>query len=194
MRSDSDIWDSGHEPRAFRTDNRYEILRAEPGKKISLVCLSTVHYNAMCHYFGGRTVPCIKKECMPCTKFREKRWTGWVLGEQPETRKKRIVQFTERSAAPLIAIEKHRGNLRGVCFVISRTGKRKQSPVLIEIAPRIIAEEDLPAEDEILPILCAMFDVTFGQPIVQCDHPDDAELSRQAEELEMLRQSKNHDS
>ncbi len=87
------------------------------------------------HYFGGRTVPCLQKDCKACGNGVGWLWHGYLSMILPKTHEHVLLELTAQACEQVNAYHKQHSLLRGAFVTATRAGKLANGRVILELNP-----------------------------------------------------------
>ena len=138
----------------------WDIMRAPPAGSLSLVALSEHFTGVYTHFWGGRTIPCRRRNCPAHDAGHSARWRGYLLCEVPSTGKGILLEFPEGVGKTLAEEKATHGTLRGLCFRIGRTKGRANGRVVVTPVKRLPKNARLRKADDIRAILSKIWGLT----------------------------------
>lgn len=150
------IWHDA--PPADSAHLNFRILRTPPSAKLTFIVLSAQHSGVLLHYWRGRSTPCDMQTCQPCQEGKKPRWYGYLYGMSLRTYQIIIFEFTQR-VAPIVQDRLNQfKTLRGHQLTASRTGKKPNSPLMLEFNDTIHDVARLPVLDNLEEVLERMWE------------------------------------
>jgi hypothetical protein len=137
------------------SDSHYtwNIRRAPPDRPLPLVVVSRKVFGVRTHYWSGRTVPCVRKDCPACAAGRLSRWTGYIACLDPGDFSKVLFEFTPPAAEQIQRFQAEAGFLREAKILATRAKKTANGRVSIAWKGRYEHPERLPVEPDLLGVL-----------------------------------------
>lgn len=177
------------DPPATSTKYALDLIRTPATGTLHLICTSAELVGTWTHYFGGRTIPCTPKDgsnpddyqgdtCEACLHGSSKRWHGYVSAFNPHTNQHLLFESTAAATAQLKAYRAKHGTLRGCEFKATRTSKRPNARVKLQMKPADLTILDLPTEANIVLALCHIWGIPATEATVSRHGPDTSQLRR----------------
>ncbi len=111
------------------------------------------------HFFRNRTTPCEGEGCEICQAGHSWRWHGYLSCIEQAHHEHVLFEFTAQASEPFRAYRKKYGSLRGCLFNAARGGRKYNSRVGIQVRPADLADRELPAEIDLIVVLCHIWNV-----------------------------------
>lgn len=140
-----------------------DIIRTPAGKSINFVCVSSVHLAILTHWIGGRAVRCLEDECECVDSHREVRPRGYVFGVGSRNGDVCLMEFTAACVNSYADYLEANGTLRGAKIQHYRRGNKSNGQLSVKFQSERVNECDLPAERDLVDILCRIYDVRDSQ-------------------------------
>lgn len=114
------------------------IVCVEPGQPVAGFLLSPLLHVVETHHIDQRTKPCTKKagKCHGCDIGCESRWTAFLAYTQPPSGRVFLLALTPAAVRECPILAKGEECVRGWQFRAFRKGKKKRSPLRIELTPK----------------------------------------------------------
>lgn len=140
-----------------------DIVRCPPGKQLHFVCVSSVHLAILTHWVGGRAVRCLEDECECRDSHREVRPRGYVFGIGSKHGEVVLMEFTAACVNNYADYLEANGTLRGAKVTHYRRGSKPNGQLSVKFASERVNSGDLPAEGDLVDILCRIYDIRDSQ-------------------------------
>jgi hypothetical protein len=170
-------------PAAVDLPDAWKILRTPARGFTAALCLSEDTEGAYCHYWGGRTRLCLKRDCEPCACGNVARWRGYVAVLIGPSRMTRLLELTP-STIP--AIERYLAEwktLRGSIISCSRKGRKENGELELIFAEKPVSGANLPACPPVAVHVCRIWRTTHTAKPAELACDASTELRRSGFEL-----------
>lgn len=132
---------------------RWEIVRVKAGKEVRGIMLAGDLVGAYTHFWGGRTVACDGRACLPCSKNVELRWHGYLPLYSARSRETSIIEVTEACVEVIDRWFSAHRSLRGAMVTIGRPGVKANGMLRARLEEGPLPVEALPAPPDVKSIL-----------------------------------------
>lgn len=112
----------------------YQVVKVLPGKPVKFISSSAEWEDVHTHWWGRHSVKCAGPDvCELCKQRNAVAWKGYLLGTAPSGGAVAIFQITPLCFASLEVASETPGGLLGAIIVLTRQGKRENSPLTAEL-------------------------------------------------------------
>jgi hypothetical protein len=135
----------------------WDLVRADHKKPTSYYVISGEPLSVRTHWWGGRTVPCVRSGCDACNKHQLSRWTGYLAAQRASDQRRCIVEYPVSAAAAVAEATRTFQSLRGVGIIVSRVAPKVNAKVRIVIARQEQCPFALTDPPDIFDVLCKIW-------------------------------------
>lgn len=155
MTIDFSQWDNSQVPEDEDINFEWRIIRCKTKAPLRFACISAGYYGCYAHFVLNRTYPHLLTDCVHCKKGNLKRWGGYILGLERDSKSKIIAHFPKTTCKRIIDLQRdNKGTLRGLALEFYRATGDDHGPVGVRELKLNVREADLPPPQAIRP-LCA---------------------------------------
>jgi len=146
-----------------------ELRRLGPGQTIKGAVTSASYLACHCHYFTGRTLPCVDRDCPGCS-IQRRRFRECYIALWTTTPGEHII-LALNSSAELQLHDSHADvlDLRGTILTAQRIGPKANGRVRVTVADQKLHTSQLPAAPDLAAHLYYVWGLTNEQ--FGSDHP-----------------------
>ena len=162
-------------PQDNDVNDRIEIYRIKKKGMRGAVILSEKMIGTYMHFWGGRSEPCMKKNCRACEAGNRARWYGWIGICVAETHQIMILEITRAAAEQIKEYLESHEKLRGAKIAGWRKGKKENGKLTLEIREGESKLLFLPKEPEICERLKRMWETKRRNLEVEREKPNKEE-------------------
>ena len=108
------------------------VIRPLPDRHLHTIMLAHEWFGIFTHWWGGKTMRCTEKDCRACDSNVPRIWKGFIpVCDAYNSDVKRMLQFTPRCVATLVATEREETGILGMRCVWTRIGRNVNSPLSV---------------------------------------------------------------
>lgn len=164
MQNPESIYHVERLPSVDSTNSGWDIIRALPDGKLSLVSVARDFFGIRTHFWKNRTGPCLRSGCDACAHHHLSRWHGYLECVRAPEGTQVIFEFPPPAAMQLDAAVKEYGGLRGLQIVVTRATKKPNGKVTLQFKGLSPGAHKLPKELPIWPILSRIWGMSEDAP------------------------------
>jgi hypothetical protein len=125
----------------------YEVVKVLPGKPVKFISVVSQWEDVHTHWYGRHSVKCPGAEkCELCKVRNAVAWKGYLLGTAPSGGAVAIFQITPLGFQSLEEASETPGGLLGAVILLTRQGKRENSPLTAELKGWVSGQTLIPYE------------------------------------------------
>ena len=124
------------------------------------------------HYFGGRTVPCLQKDCKACANDIGWLWHGYLSMILPTTHEHVLLELTAQACEVVNNYHEQHSVLRGTLVTATRAGKLANGRVLLQLNPGNLSDIQLPDAPDIRKHMMHIWGIQDGGKTAATYSPD----------------------
>lgn len=145
----------------------YRLLRLKAADKFSGVVLSSDMIGCYTHWWGGRTQPCVGKECKACKANSETKWKGWMACLITKTAEIVITEFTHATVDEVTRFFDQHRTFKGSTVRLVRIGPRANGKLAVSFNDTRSQYTLLPECPNVPAILARMWGVDRTLPMTE---------------------------
>lgn len=158
-----------HEPPPERRIPHLPLIRLKAAAKLRLALTCTRPLACFCHFFTGRTLPCLSDNCPGCKAERRTIRECYVSGVNGATRQHIMTVMPPGAERQFTDAVPNPDNVRGVVIELQRHGARANGRVTCTVDELQLPTEKLPREPNLTEHLYQVWGLT--QDHWGSDHP-----------------------
>jgi len=135
------------------------LVRCRVGKPMVGIILSEDLLGTATHFWRGRTIPCDRENCVPCSEGFPWRWHAYVGVYSPNVSKTCLFEMTARATEPLISYRETYGTLRGCHLTAKRANMSPNSRVILQTKQADLQGITLPPPPDIIKVLSIIWNI-----------------------------------
>jgi len=156
----------GRRPDDGVSPRQWKIRRCGATEKLIGTCLSHDLIGGYTHWFRGRTLPCVDPStCEACQASTPRRWHSWFAAKLTKFSELVIIEITERAVEPFDSWFRQHRTLRGVCFELSRKGRKENGQLCVRLKDGVVPSDQLQSIGEIDFMLLRMWEMPDNVPM-----------------------------
>jgi hypothetical protein len=111
------------------------------------------------HFYGGRTVPCMREECDACKDGAPFRWHAYLTCYNGQAKQHFIFECTALAAESFYEYLRANGTLRGCMFNARRGSSRANARVILELKPYAGDRSSIPHAPNLILALAKLWNI-----------------------------------
>ena len=135
------------------------IRRTPPRKPLVAIVTSQDMLGCYTHYWNGRTQPCEKPACDPCSKGMPYRWHAYFGSWEISTALHFLFEVTAQAAQHFVTYRNAHGTLRGCKFEATRWRANPNGRVLLRSKPHDFATLSIPKPPDLVACLAILWGI-----------------------------------
>ncbi len=158
--SDHPEYNVARRPNAEDLPAQWKLLRCGRQKSESVMLVDEDFIGVYVHYWAGRTYPCVKDYCKPCTQNSVPRWRGYAAGITANPVRKVILEVTPSCIEEIDRVLKEKGSLRGLIARLERRNGKANGQLSIAFQSPTGFTVDLPRGPDVWGCLARIWRLT----------------------------------